>query len=118
MSAAAVVSLLAAQCTLRIRLFFYQLKLIQPTNRLLLTLFPRSVDAWNALPAALRSSISLPVIGRCDLKEFDLPTLPNNRRPKKFVADLSVFAITLERVGIFNAVSLLVEGLYTDNSLG
>jgi hypothetical protein len=46
-------------------------KPIKGTNRLLSTFFFRSIDAWNALPAALRSSASLPVFKR-HLKQFDL----------------------------------------------
>jgi hypothetical protein len=38
----------------------YLHELIHATNRLLLSLLFRSVDAWNALPAALRSLTPLP----------------------------------------------------------
>jgi hypothetical protein len=48
-------------------------KPIKATNRVLSTFFFRSTDAWNALPAALRSSHSLLVFKR-HLKQFDLST--------------------------------------------
>jgi hypothetical protein len=51
----------------------YLQKPIKATNRLLSTFFFRSIDAWNALPAALRSSSSLPAFKR-HLKQFDLST--------------------------------------------
>jgi hypothetical protein len=51
----------------------YLQKPIQATNRLLFTFFFRSIDAWNALPAALRFSSSLPVFKE-HLKQFDLFT--------------------------------------------
>jgi hypothetical protein len=51
----------------------YLLKPTKATNRVLSTFFFRSIDAWNALPAALRSSSSLPVFKR-HLKQFDLST--------------------------------------------
>ena len=49
----------------------YLQKPIKATNRLLSTSFHRNIDAWNALPAALRSSPSLPAFKR-GLKQFDL----------------------------------------------
>jgi hypothetical protein len=49
----------------------YLQKPIKATNRLLSVLFFRSVDAWNALPPALRSSPSLPAFKR-GLKQIDL----------------------------------------------
>jgi hypothetical protein len=51
----------------------YLRKPIKATDRLLSTFFFRSIDAWNALPAALRSSSSLAVFKR-HLKQFDLST--------------------------------------------
>jgi hypothetical protein len=51
----------------------YLLKPTKATNRVLSTFFFRSIDAWNALPAALQSSSSLPVFKRL-LKQFDLST--------------------------------------------
>jgi hypothetical protein len=49
----------------------YLQKPAKATNRLLSMFFFRSVDAWNALPPALRSSPTLPAFKR-GLKHFDL----------------------------------------------
>jgi hypothetical protein len=49
----------------------YLQKPIKATNRLLSILFYRCVDAWNALPSALRSSSSLQAFKR-GLKQCDL----------------------------------------------
>lgn len=49
----------------------YLEKPIKATHRLLSVSFFRSVDAWNALPPALRSSSSLSAYKR-SLKQFDL----------------------------------------------
>jgi hypothetical protein len=49
----------------------YLQKPAKATNRLLSMFFFRSVDAWNALPPALRSSPTLPAFKR-GLKQFDL----------------------------------------------
>ena len=49
----------------------YLQKPVKATNRLLSTLFFRNVDAWNALPSALRSSPSLLAFKR-GIKHIDL----------------------------------------------
>lgn len=49
----------------------YLLKPVHVTNQLLSSLFHRNIDAWNALPAALRSLSSLPAFKR-RLKQVDL----------------------------------------------
>jgi hypothetical protein len=51
----------------------YLQKPIKATNRVLSTIFFRGIDAWHALPAAMRSSSSLPVFKR-HLKQFDPST--------------------------------------------
>ena len=49
----------------------YLQKPAKATNRLRSTFFYRNIDAWNALPSALRSSTSLPAFKRY-LKQLDL----------------------------------------------
>jgi hypothetical protein len=51
----------------------YLQKPIHASKRQLSTFFLRNVDAWNALPASLRSSSSLPAFKRF-LKQLDLST--------------------------------------------
>jgi hypothetical protein len=69
--------------TLQVKPPFLQ-KPIKATNRHLSIIFFRSVDAWNALPPALRSSSSLPAFKR-RLKQIDLSAYRKGSAIKKKV---------------------------------